>query len=279
MTTLTKVKAIMKYLIYVAYHLKLESKFLMDEFALPPPVEDRVSYGCGHEGKTRLAVFKIAEEDLELENDESVSEDSCCKAKLENDKSLDTCSKSTEDVMLAESKKFGDLLSDTLLSSSPYCHYPLPYLLTDEGRKCSCRRFIPDQVYISDLLNNKCAIKEQSDDGTNLSIEKQENSNLIFKDPHNFTQSSIIPCPQDQTTRCLLADFRARGGLVDLQTYRDFEELHRERRKEVNIKRRREFEQTVKKDQEIDSFVAAIADKEKKQNLSSEEDNEKVREK
>ena len=33
---LAKVKKIMKHLVYVAYNLKLELRFLMDEFALPP---------------------------------------------------------------------------------------------------------------------------------------------------------------------------------------------------------------------------------------------------
>ena len=33
---LAKVKKIMKHLVYVAYNLKLELQFLMDEFALPP---------------------------------------------------------------------------------------------------------------------------------------------------------------------------------------------------------------------------------------------------
>ena len=38
--TLSKVKQIMNYMIYVAYNSKLEISFLMDEFAMPPPPTD-----------------------------------------------------------------------------------------------------------------------------------------------------------------------------------------------------------------------------------------------
>ena len=277
--TLTKVKAIMKYLIYVAYHLKLENKFLMDEFALP--LENRTTPNdCNHEGKARRAVFKIAEESSELEEGEaSVGSNSSNingKTNLESDKVVARIPQTEEDDMLKESQKFSDLLSEILMSSSPFCVYPLPYLLTEEGRNCACRRFIPDEVYVSDLLHNRNSIEDEKSQDIVASTETRENPNLIFKEPHAFTRSSLIPCPQDQATKCLLADFRARGGLVDLQTYRDFEKLHRERRKEVNIKRKGELEQTVKKDLEIYNFEATIANQDKKQNQPSNE-NEKVR--
>ena len=277
--TLTKVKAIMKYLIYVAYHLKLENKFLMDEFALP--LENRTTPNdCNHEGKARRAVFKITEEGSELEEGEAVvdssSNNSISKTDIESDKMVARIPQTEEDDMLKESRKFSDLLSEVLISSSPFCVYPLPYLLTEEGRNCGCRRFIPDEVYVSDLLHNRNVIEDEKSQDIVTSTETRDNPNLIFKEPHAFTQSSIIPCPQDQATKCLLADFRARGGLVDLRTYRDFEKLHRERRKEVNIKRKGELEQTVKKDLEIYNFEATIANKGKKQNQASNE-NDKVR--
>ena len=274
-TTLAKVKAIMKYLIYVAYHLKLENKFLIDEFALPPPIEKKLSHGYAQEGKARRAVFKIAEEDVEVECQEAETSNSN-RVRSESDKVGDKKPKANDCDMLKESKKFSDLLSETLLSSSPFCPYPLPYLLTEEGRKCSCRRFIPDQIYLSDLLNNENVV-ENLNEGLVVGKEAQENPNLIFKEPHAFTRSSVIPCPQDQTTKCLLADFRARGGLVDLQTYRDFEKLHRERRKEINIKRKGRIEQAIKKDQEVDSSVAIVPKIDLKQNLSREENDKKVR--
>ena len=43
--TLAQVKKLVRYFIYVSYHLKLESKFLMDEFAMPPPVTKLPSRG------------------------------------------------------------------------------------------------------------------------------------------------------------------------------------------------------------------------------------------
>jgi hypothetical protein len=39
-----QVKEIIYFMIYVAYHLKLELSFLMDEFAMPPPAPDENSF-------------------------------------------------------------------------------------------------------------------------------------------------------------------------------------------------------------------------------------------
>ena len=295
--TLTKVKAIMKYLIYVAYHLKLENKFLMDEFALPPTLDNLLPHGCVQDDKTKRAVFKIAEEDLEEEEEEEEAEveeeedkeddddndddvqndnDKCVKAKLENNIIVEKCPNTKEDDMLKESKKFGYLISKVLLSSSPFCVYSLPYLLTDEGRKCRCRRFIPGQLYLSKLLNDENIEEKEITEDCIVTKVKQDNPDLIFKEPHAFTQSAVIPRPQDQATKSLLADFRARGGVVDLKTYRDFEELHKERRKEVNIKTKDEIQKMMKKEDENEVFAAAIAKKDKEQNFSLEDNDKKV---
>lgn len=279
--TLTKVKAIMKYLIYVAYHLKLENKFLMDEFALPPTHEKllplgRVQNEASEGGKTRRAVFKIAEEDSM--EDASVDEEFVVfKAKTEDSKMIERVSDTKEDDMLKESKKFNDLINQVLLSSSPFCVYPLPYLLTNEGRNCGCRRFIPGQLYVSRLLNNKPVEEAEQKEDLSCTREKHIDPDLIFKDPHVFTRPDIIPRPQDQITKCMLSDFRARGGLVDLKTYRDFEQLHKERRKEVNIKKKDQLEKMQKRDIENEVFEAAVAKKDKQQSLSFDENEKKVR--
>lgn len=39
-----------------------------------------------------------------------------------------------------------------ILSSSPFCQYPLPYLLTKEGQKCTSRDFIAEKIYWSRYL-------------------------------------------------------------------------------------------------------------------------------
>eukprot|EP00795_Rhopilema_esculentum_P013781 gene13781-4710_t len=236
---LTKVKAILKYLIYVAYHLKLEHKFLMDEFAMPPTLDNLLPTGSIlKKERHRKAVFKIAEEDLEdLENEEETTSLNPIEESL-------TSENSKLDNMLEESKKFKELISQVVLCSSPFCVYPLPYLLTEEGQNCGCRRFSPGQLYKSKLLNEVKNLEEVKFNSDEKGVKtKTVNPNLIAKGPHPFTIPDVVPRPQDQTTKSLLADFRAQGGLVDLKTYRDFEEVHKIRRKEVNIrsKERREF--------------------------------------
>ncbi len=228
---LSKVKKIMKYLIYVAYHLKLECKFLMDEFALPPKLDELIPKQLKSE-KNRRAVFKICEEDDEDEED-----------KEEDNQSEVKSSKTKQQNIVEESTRFAELLSRIILSSSPFCVYQMPYLLGSEGQTCSCRRFIPDQLYESQLL--RC-------DEPDLGIQpikppkepkpKTLHPNIIINDPHPFTRPHVVPRLQDRDTKCLIADFRARGGLVDLKTYRHFDELQTMRRKEVNIKKKNKLE-------------------------------------
>ena len=239
--TLAKVKAIMKYLIYVAYHLKLENKFLMDEFALPPTKDHFVPCSNVKNEKNRRAVFKIAEEDdasEEVDLDETLKKED---SQVHDAEMLDKYSKEKHDDILEESKKFSEVISKVILSSSPFCVYPLPYLLTKDGQTCSCRRFIPGQLYESRFLSGQAVDNKPGQDAisiTESSQKKELNPNLIINEPHPFTRPDVVPRPQDGVTKCLLADFRARGGLVDLKMYRDFEELHKERRKEVNIKKK-----------------------------------------
>lgn len=67
--TLKRLRKIVEYLIYVAYQLKLEAKFLADEFALPPSlvpdvslntVGDTVAIGTGTSNFLHLNVIKIS---------------------------------------------------------------------------------------------------------------------------------------------------------------------------------------------------------------------------
>ena len=274
--TLKKVKATMKYLIYVAYHLKLEKKFLMDEFAMPPPLNNLLPRGCVQNETVRRAVFKIAEEDAE----EDESSDNDIGGKINGNgnisKMVENGSSAKGDEMLKESKKFKDLISQVLLSSSPFCVYPLPYLLTEEGRECGCRRFIPGHLYLSRLLDNEIVGDVDANQGAAPIKEKLTNMDLIFKDPHAFTRPGVIPRPQDNITKCILSDFRARGGLVDLKTHRNFEVLHKERRKEVNIRKKGEMERLLKMEEEIQGYMSSSAKADAKPTYSQEEVEKRV---
>ena len=198
--TLMKVKKIIKYLIYVAYHSKLELKFLMDEFAMPPCLD-------------QLLPKSKFESDLQDKNNDE---------KTDNIESLDT-----------ETNKFQKNLQKILLSSSPFLSYTMPYLLTEEGAKSSCREFIAERIYWSRYLdgsiNRPGKLREDDHEWVENSIRLS--SEVRLKPAHVFTDPSIlIQCIEDENKKGkLLNDYRAQGGRIDLKIYQEFED--RERRK------------------------------------------------
>ena len=191
--TLNKLRKIISYLIYVAYQLKLEAKFLADEFALPP-------------------------ESSSSEDPESRNESSITNIPLMN--SDDT-----------EAACFEKLLNRMMLSSSPNCRYPLPYLLTKEGQKCPSRNFIAEKIYYSRYLDGSLDNPKYFPEDDCEWIEKKKvNKKVIMKDPHSFTDpSSLLDCLQaDGSLGMLLNDFRARGGCIDLRMFEEYDQREKQ---------------------------------------------------
>ena len=59
--------------------------------------------------------------------------------------------------------KLKKALESVLLSTSPYIHYDLPYLETEQGSKCELRKYFPEEIYWSHhfryrILPNKCSV-------------------------------------------------------------------------------------------------------------------------
>lgn len=189
--TLNKLRKIISYLIYVAYQLKLEAKFLADEFALPP------------------------EPSTSDESKEESSETSI----IESLPSGDT-----------EAARFEKLLNRMMLSSSPFCRYPLPYLLTKEGQQCPSRNFIAEKIYYSRYLEGSLDDPKQLHDDDCEWVEKKVNKKVIEKEPHSFTDpSALLDCLQaDGSLGTLLNDFRARGGRFDLRMFEEYDQREKQ---------------------------------------------------
>ena len=59
--------------------------------------------------------------------------------------------------------KLKKALESVLLSTSPYIHYDLPYLETEQGSKCELRKYFPEEIYWShhfrySIYPNKCSV-------------------------------------------------------------------------------------------------------------------------
>ncbi|XP_066922727.1 1-phosphatidylinositol 3-phosphate 5-kinase-like isoform X3 [Clytia hemisphaerica] len=219
--TLVKVKKIVKYLIYVAYQLKLEAKFLADEFALPPSIDSIPNPGEKEEfNRTPLESSDIPG------NEDPTQTNQDWKVTLEPTKESPPVSDNIE------ATKFQKVLKEIVLSSSPFCEYPLPYLLTKEGKLCASRHFIAEKIYWSRYLdgtvNNPLQLPEDDCEWVENSTV---NEKVIANDPHPFTNPSLLlDCIQAGTSmETILNDFRARGGCIDLKMFHDYDRIEQQK--------------------------------------------------
>lgn len=120
-----------------------------------------------------------------------------------------------------EPERFQSALKRVVLSSSPFCKYSVPYLLTDDGKQCPTRPFIANQIYNSDYFTDQTTKDKQvakylDDEEESAHVSSSNDSNVILKPLHSFTDPSVlINCIDNKdSVKTLLNDFRAQGGQV-----------------------------------------------------------------
>lgn len=234
--TLIKVKKILEYLIYVSYQLKLEAKFLSDEFALPPPIENlpNLSFPIKEDSSASVklpAKGSCPPADQQREQEDSVDgqvltrigEEGDSNSSIEEIGNSEEMTTNTED----ESVKFQKVLKMIILSSSPFCNYPMPYLLTEEGKWCPSRPFIAEKIYWSRYLDGSVShpLKLAEDDHEWVMNDDLVNTEIIMKEEHPFTNPSALmdSIIKDGNMYSILSDFRARGGRIDLKFFQEYE--------------------------------------------------------
>ncbi|XP_005181106.2 putative 1-phosphatidylinositol 3-phosphate 5-kinase [Musca domestica] len=111
--------------------------------------------------------------------------------------------------------RFRSALSSTILSVSPFLSHPLPYLETEQGRKCSLRALFPAELYYSKLWSDPSTANSNS-----FNMERLESTEIIPTDedqvelnpPHEFLKMKITAPIDNKDIQTLLAEFRAYGG-------------------------------------------------------------------
>ncbi|XP_054736493.1 putative 1-phosphatidylinositol 3-phosphate 5-kinase isoform X1 [Anastrepha obliqua] len=227
---LAKVKKVASFLVYARYNWRLEMSFLLDEFADPlipkPPIfnskepspvdlpsdeDDQIIHA-------KPAIERKVEEKILLQRKEiiSVSEnvadftDPLRSAEITTNKVSVDRSVIGLAVESRYDNRFRTALSSTLLSVSPFLSFPLPYLETEQGRKCSLRPLFPTELYYSKLWSDR----------SNLHLDRHEsleqlkntiNENML-KSPHPFLKIKITTPWDNRDIQTLLAEFRACGG-------------------------------------------------------------------
>lgn len=210
---LAKVKRIFQHVVYVAYSLRLELHFLMDEFALPPDTSHLVE-GWETAAKKFEKRLKMNESELDGRKEEEFSE--ACSEQKKN------LTETSQQDSVEGTELFLTALKSTALSSSPFLDYPLPYLLTEAGRNMALRSTLPPDIYWSARLTSDHCCRPLTDEGLEeFDFSKHPHqrrlSKLVCKlDPHPLTSASLTMEHGDLLFQALLSDFRAQGGQIHL---------------------------------------------------------------
>lgn len=207
---LAKVKRIFQHMVYVAYSLRLELQFLMDEFALPPDTNQLIQ-----EWEVAAKNFerKMKTDEGELNKKENNGEDSSEQKKNLADMIQQDSSEGSEFFLTA--------LKSIVLASSPFLDYPLPYLLTEAGRNMALRSTLPADIYWSARLDPDTHSRHLTEEGMeefDFSTPHQRRlSKLVcMLGPHPLLSASLTMDPNDVLFQALVSDFRAQGGQIQL---------------------------------------------------------------
>lgn len=207
---LSKVKRIFQHMVYVAYSLRLELHFLMDEFALPLDTSHLIEEW---EMAVRNFEKRVKVDERELNGKEEVGE-ACSEQKKNPSETSQQDSSEGSELFLAA-------LKSTVLSSSPFLDYPLPYLLTEAGRNMALRSTLPPDIYWSAQLDTDHNCHHLTEEG----LEEFDFSNphqrhlsklVCMLEPHPLMSASLTMEHSDMLFQALVSDFRAQGGQIQL---------------------------------------------------------------
>ncbi|XP_022917370.2 1-phosphatidylinositol 3-phosphate 5-kinase [Onthophagus taurus] len=234
---LQKVKRVASLLLFTCYNWRLEKSFLMDFFALPPHHKNEFFCDSGENSPTLPENFPIKSRINYIKSEDKF--DDLNKTKREKNSlkvvecftdPLNSYDKEEEIIPnenfkgklsvadLPFSNQFRKHLDDTILCVSPYVTFSVPYLETENGRKCKLRSYYPDQIFSSEqFLNTSKKVLKTVDD--NLSNKQPI---LKIKPPHPFITTVIGRNIDSNEIKNSLAHFRACGGRYEKKPSIDF---------------------------------------------------------
>lgn len=250
---LVKVKKVAALLLFARYNWRLEMSFLLDEFARPPSPKpsifdskdhspsknDNENDCCSTSDDTELCnknqpVGKC-EKSLKYEarkceeilvTKENVQDFSDPLRATDLSPSVFDAEASVEfAVEMPYDNRFRTALSSIVLSISPYVAFPLPFLETEQGRKCALRTFYPNELYYSkqwsDVPEKPTSVEVVPTQESNIAVSgkkcKPHTSCLIeillqLKPAHEFLTHKITTSIESRDMQTLLANYRACGG-------------------------------------------------------------------
>lgn len=236
---LTRAKKVAQSLLFARYNWRLEMSFLMDEFAQPlspkPPIFDSKESSP----KAENAADEYEQPQLRSSSkrplSERKSEDKFMLAISENVSDFTDPLRSSQTDLLSSTpdnlpvealavemrydNRFRNALSSTLLSVSPFLTFPLPYLETEQGRKCKLRKLFPAELYFSKQWSKAPAAALERPDSydpdsgkSTAELNNKENDQQQLLPAHDFVKMKITSAATSRDIQTKLAEFRSFGG-------------------------------------------------------------------
>ena len=194
-----QVKKIMRFMTYAMYNARLETAFLVDEYALPSQLTSCDSSHSidlfGSMTSNPISPITVDGKALQAKTSSLSSVEKCDGIKEDEDKlsriikevaspetpgprpitdeSIFQCSipisepanqSSKDNVHRENSDRFRKALDQTALSVSPFVRYTVPYLKTEAGSRCLLRHFFPPEIYWSKYYTGSLECTDISDE-------------------------------------------------------------------------------------------------------------------
>jgi len=225
---LKRIKNVVKFMVFVLYNWKFERSYLIQERVyLTSRIRDGlmdIEEGGGEvereEGGIRKAVDSSPSSPVtEVIEDDSDPLRSKKKPKISTTKLIvDKCLDNTE------TNAFKQALNDAVICCSPYVNKSLPFLESDEGKQSTLRKYFPQDLFYSKLLEQKSPVRrgksakellpkvESSSlrnlEGQRLQLDMGTGHPLVGRSAVGVTEVGL-----DLT----VADFRSHGGQLLLE--------------------------------------------------------------
>ncbi|XP_017125000.1 putative 1-phosphatidylinositol 3-phosphate 5-kinase [Drosophila elegans] len=223
---LTRVKRVASALLFARYNWRLEMSFLLNEFAQPlspkPSIFDSKETSPKTETEAELRakrpaiVERKSEDKITTIVSENVS-DFTDPLRASQSEALSTLP--VVEALAVEPRydnRFRTALSSTLLSVSPFLTFPLPYLETEQGRKCKLRKLFPAELYFSKQWSRTGLERpdSQGDAEAGKSEPGNKENQVQLLPPSDFVQMKITAPASSRDIQSKLAEFRSFGGRI-----------------------------------------------------------------
>lgn len=223
---LSRLKKVCRLLLFARYNWRLELAFLLDSFAEPPAPKTGIFDSKEHSpcGNRETDISNQPEKNIFRTDRINSTEEKLLDMKREKiykenvpDYSDPLRAMKSEDVIPDSSgiqfaveapfdNRFRTSLSSLVLSISPYLSFPLPYLETEQGRKCALRKHFPNELFYSKQWS------EGPQRQSSIDQKPKKKDSFELKPPHPFLTYKLTPTPSSMLEyQNLLADFRASG--------------------------------------------------------------------